>query len=46
METISEDLKADLKKVPIVEVIEGHTFRVWHDGISAKDYWVRTFFHA
>ena len=44
MEQIPEDLKADLKKAPSVEVILGHTFRVWHDGKSAKDYWVSTFF--
>lgn len=41
MEEITEDLKADLKKGPQVEVILGHTFRVWHDGQKARDYWVR-----
>ena len=41
MELIPEDLKADLKKVPSIEVILGHTFRVWHNGRTAKDYWVR-----
>lgn len=41
MEVIPEDLKADLRKVSSVEVILGHTFRVWHNGRSAKDYWVR-----
>ena len=43
MELIPEDLKADLKKAPSVEVILGHTFRVWHNGRTAKDYWVRDF---
>ena len=41
MELIPEDMKADLKKAPSVEVILGHTFRVWHNGRIAKDYWVR-----
>ena len=41
MEVIPEDLKADLRKVSSVEVILGHTFRVWHNGRTAKDYWVR-----
>ena len=41
MEVIPEDMKADLKKAPSVEVILGHTFRVWHNGRIAKDYWVR-----
>jgi hypothetical protein len=37
------DLKAELKKSASdpVEVILGHTFRVWQDGRSAKDFWVR-----
>ena len=41
MEAIPEDLKADLAKEPTVEVILGQTFRVWFDGQSAHDYWVR-----
>jgi len=41
MEVIPEDLKADLRKASSVEVILGHTFRVWHNGRIAKDYWVR-----
>ena len=40
MEQIPEDLKNDLKMEPNIEVILGHTFRVWHDGRAAKDYWV------
>lgn len=40
MEHIPEDLKADLTKAPSVDVLLGHTFRVWHEGRSFKDYWV------